>query len=292
MGQKTAQVKKRGGCLRGCLMVLLTVVVVFGIFVYFATGNLRRSDEAVLKAYQPSAEVAEIAEKTALADRGKATLYRSEPTFVDADAFVKYCLTRSRGVESLACNVPKPGGGPFGGRQIFLLKIDDPRFADHKYPAAVHEMLHTAYQRLSSGEKKRINALLDQELARHQDDAHLNTIIQTLKEKKANDARAVYEELHSKFGVEYADLLPELEEYYKEYFNDRVKVVELFKSGGFNSRVRQLDELNFELGELKSKGMVEQYNLKVSEAQRIYSEIQEFYKYFNPDYSLPQGNTQ
>lgn len=308
--ETTGQPKKGGGCLKGCLTVLVVVILAIIGFFYFVSADLRRSDEEVLKTYQPSSEIAEIAEKNALTAKGKATLYRAKPELVDAKDFMKYCQSEARGIESLACNAPKPGGGPFGGRKMFLLKIEDPRFVDHKYAAAVHEMLHVAYSRLGPGEKKNLKDLLNQEFAKHQNDLHLLAVVDLLKEKKGEED--VLEELHSKFAVEYSNLLPELEEYYKQYFADRQKVVQLYKDGGFNSRVRKMDELAYEAKMLESKliglrdqltayqnagdlanynslvpqfnNLVNQYNAKAAEAKRIYSEIEQFYQYFKPGY--------
>lgn len=316
MAQKLSQNKKGMGCLKIALIVIIAPILLLAGLGFYATKDLRRSDAEVLASYKPSLEIAEIAEKNALTDKGKAEFYRADPKFVDGESYVKYCQTIARGVESLACNAPKPGGGPFGGRQIFLLKIDDPRFADHKFSAAVHEMLHSVYFRLSSGEKKRVNILLDQELTKHQDDIHLMGPIETLKKKKGSSTKDVLGELHSKFAVEYSDLSQELEEYYKQYFIDRSIIVGLFKNGGFDSRVRRLDEVAYEGKVLNNKlvslrdqltayqnagdfdsynglvgqfnSMVAQYNAKVVESNNIYDEVQEFYKYFNPDYKRPE----
>lgn len=289
--------KNGHGCLKGCLIAIVTQIVLIGGLIFWATIQFRRSDADILKNYKPTAEIADIAEKNTLTDKGKATLYRSEPEIVDGETFKKYCF--ANGVEALACNAPKPGGGPFGGRQIFLLKIDDPRFLDHKYAAAVHEMLHSAYNRLSTDEKKRLNTLLDQELAKRRDDSSLMGPIDTIKKRKSNNyLKDIQEELHSKFGVEYSDLSPELEDYYKQYFVDRRKVVELFKNGGFNSRVKKVEEISYETKMLASQltagrskltadqynNLVYRYNAKAAESQRIYNEIKAFYQYFNPDY--------
>lgn len=146
-----AQKKKRFGCLTWILIIIGTPILLFAGLFYFGSSELRRSDEEVLKTYKPSAEIADIAEKNTLTEKGKAALYRAQPEFVDGEVFRKYCL--GNGVEALACVGPKRGGGPFGGRQIHLLKIDDPQFADHKYAAAMHEMLHAIYDRLSSMKK-------------------------------------------------------------------------------------------------------------------------------------------
>ena len=305
-GKNSPPTKKGSGCIKGCLVILFVPILLIAGSILFATKELRRSDEDILKTYQPKPEIAEIAEKNTLTDKGKATFYRADPELVEAESFIKYCRTFARGVESLACNAPKPGGGPFGGRKMFLLKIDDQKFADHKFSAAVHEMLHIAYSRLGSDEKKRLNALLDQELTKRQNDSHLMTVIDTLKKNKNNDEKDIQEELHSKFGVEFIDISLELEDYYKQYFTDRSKVVELFKNGGFNSRVRRMDEISYQVKSLAPQitayeqagdvinfnRLVGQYNTLAAESQKIYSEIQKFYQYFNPDYQPPENKAQ
>lgn len=286
--------KEQSGFLKILLLIILVPVLLIGGFFYFSTAQLRRLDEEVLKTYKPSSEVLDLAEKNGLTDKGKAALYRADPQFVDSEAFIKYCKTVSRGIEALACIALKPGGGPFGGKQIFLLKIDDPKFSDHKYAASVHEMLHSVYQRLSSDEKNKLAPLLQAELEKHNDDAHLTNIVETLEQKKSPEE--VIEELHSKFGIEYKNLSPELEDYYKQYFTDRSKVVENYEKGGFNSRVRRLDGLNQELKALKAKldqaknsELVGQFNGKVAEYNKILSEVETFYKLFKPDSKPPES---
>ena len=112
--QKPSPGKKGIGCLGIGLIILGILILVIGGFIFFATAQLRRSDEEVLKTYQPSDEILEIAEKNTLTDKGKATLYRADPKLVDAQSFMKSCQTKARGIEPLGCIAPKPGGGPFG----------------------------------------------------------------------------------------------------------------------------------------------------------------------------------
>lgn len=313
MPQQTTSAKKGSGCLKGCLIAILFPILVLAIFLFFATANLRRSDEEVLKTYTTTPQIQDLADKNQLTDKGRATLYRTDPQFIDAETFIKYCQTISRGIEALACIAPKPSGGPFGGKQIFLLQIDDKRFIDHKYSASVHEMLHMAYDLLGSEEKKKVDTLLNTELEKHKTDLHLQTILETLKTLKNKKERDILSELHSKFGVEYASVSNDLEEYYKKYFKDRSAVVKLYQTGGFNSRVRRLDTLAYEAKQLNGKltsmqsqlngyksagnidkynnlvatynSLVNQYNAKSAESTRVYNEIQIFYKFFNPDYT-------
>ncbi|OGZ40375.1 MAG: hypothetical protein A3I20_01970 [Candidatus Portnoybacteria bacterium RIFCSPLOWO2_02_FULL_40_15] len=317
MVEKTLQKKKGVGCLKIVLIALATPILLFIVgFAFFAVKALLDSDEKVLRTYQARPEVADLAEKNTLTDKGKAILYRADPQFVDVRNFAKYCQVKEGGVEPLACIAPNPERGPFAERQIFLLKIDDPEFADHKYAASVHEMLHAAYGKLSSSKKEQLDVLLDQELSKHQNDLHLIAIIDILNQKTSKEKDDIHSELHSKFGVEYNDLSPELEEHYKKYFVDRQKVIELYKKGGFNSRVRKIDALNVELTSLNNQlttlksqltayqttgninsynslvsqfnSMVNQFNAKVAESKRVYNDIQEFYVLFNPDYQPPQ----
>ena len=305
------QGKKRHGCLKGCLKGCLGVVVLFvAIIVYgvFTTGDWR-SDKTVLKNYQPSPVIADIALKDTLTDRGKALLYRTDPQFVNVEKFREICV--ADGIEGLACT---------DTRKTTFLLIDDPEFVDHKYSAAAHEMMHVAYSKLKTDEKTRVNVLLDQELTRHQDDPHLTGIIEMLKEKKAGDTDYMFSELHSKFAVEYTDLVPELEDYYRAYFTDRAQVVRLYQDGGFFKRVRRIDQLNQEATVLEKKltasesklralqaagvtnegvdsynalvnqhnSLVRQYNAKATESKRIFSEIESFYRLFNPNYKSPE----
>lgn len=317
MGANASQGKKGLGCFRVFLIILAIPIIIIGGFIFFGTSDLRRSDEEVLKTYQPTPEIADIAEKNILTGKGKAAFYRTNPEIVDAEIFRKYC--KVNGIEALACVGPKRGGGPFGGRQIHLLKIDDPGFSDHKYAAAMHEMLHAEYDRLSSSAKTRVNSLLEQEFStKHKDNYHLLYTKSTLEKANAEkrSKQTFLEELHSKFGVEYNDLLPELEEYYKQYFADRTKVVALYKNGGFNSRARRIDEIRYELNLLAPRltsmesqltayqnagdqegfnsligqynSTVAQYNAMVAESQRLYGEVEQFYTYFNPDYKPPE----
>lgn len=310
MVQKIPQAKKGVGCFK-VFLILLSLFIAFVVGGIIYSSRDWRSDEFILKNYKPTAEIADIAEKDTLTDKGKATFYRANPNLVDGETFRKTCF--ANGVEALGCTT---------GFKILLLQIDDPKFADHKYAAAVHEMLHVAYRRMGTDEKKNLNALLEQELLRHSDDNHLIAVKDKLEEKQktGKSKQGFIDELHSKFAVEYSDLSPQLEDYYKQYFFDRTKVVELFKNGGFDSRVRRIDELNQEAGILNGKltamnnqiiayknagdignynslipqfnSMVNEYNTKAAESKKIYSEIETFYQYFNPDYKPPENKTQ
>lgn len=322
MAKKSSQGKKGHGCLKGCLVAIGVVILfAFGIS-SFVSQEWNRSDEDVLKGYQAPPEIADLAEKTGLSEKGKATLYRGTPEFLQGEAFKKKCLGKGFQGE-LAGGCMKSGpvkqgflGLPIAGTEIYLLKIDDPEFADHKYTAAVHEMLHVVYVRLDSKDKKSLNELIDKELTKYPDDEHLTARVNAMKRLKKN----YQDELHSQFGVVYRDLSPELEAYYREYFADREKLLAISESEGLTRRMKRQDELSQELSELnsqltamqgqlnsyKSSGdvgsynsllpqfntTVASYNTRVAEVRQINSEMIGFYQYIDPSYQPPQQKTQ
>ncbi len=293
MVQRQAQGNKGKGCLIGCLAVLVIIAVFFGgVEVFRRYVIVTKIDKDAFKKYELSADFIDIAEKLTLTQTAKDHFYNLEPRFVDANDFVKFCKTVARGIEALACYAPKPYGGPFAGKAILLLQIDDPRFINHKYAAAAHELLHSLYSQLNSSEKTRVNTLLQQEFTKHQDDTHLQNVRNELQKVGKNEEE-VLNEWHSKFGVEYPEISSELEAYYKQYFVNRQNVVQLYLQGGFASRVRRIDQLNSELtalsSQLTSESQVVRYNAKVAEINRLVAEMKEFYMLFNPDYKPPES---
>ncbi|MEK7548800.1 MAG: hypothetical protein AAB499_02790 [Patescibacteria group bacterium] len=99
-------------------------------------------------------------------------------------------------------------------------------------------------------------------------------------------------------------------------------VVSLYQNGGFNRRVRRIDQLNQEgvrmeaklnaldsqLRSIRDAGnidvdafnlqvnqfnrMVKQYNAKAEESKQLFAEVERFYRYFNPAYQTPQPKTE
>jgi len=291
------------------LLLLITPVVLFLI----ASKDRRASDEAVLKNANPSQEIANIAEKVSFNDTGKATFYRANPEFVTQDEFVKHCRKNKNIELSLGCIIGyTPGRSPFSPQKIFLLKIEDEEYQDHKYSASVHEAMHLAYWLLPSAEKETLNPILEKEFQARQDDVHLTSNMTMLK-----DAGGEYlEELHSVFAVEYSDLSPELETYYSKYFVDRTIIVDLYQNGSLETKIRSFESLNAQAATLNSQllnlqsqlqghqnagnitaynnllpqfnNQVNVYNAKLAQSKSLFKDIEQFYLLFNPNYKTPQ----
>ncbi len=322
MAQKnsSSQGKSGKGCFKGCLVVLVIIVVCITGLEIFRRYAMRRYEENFLKTYTPSAELAEIAQKTSLTDKAKKIFYQADPEFIGSDIFATYCLGRNGAELALACaRSSTPDNKKSSKPRIFLLRIEEPEFADSRFPSSAHEILHIAYRKLSTEERERIGNLIDQELARRQDDSHLRGIGDIIKTSGDDANEELRNEMHSIFGVEYRDISSELEEYYAQYFFDRKALVLLYENAGFEKRIRKIGEIarqtkivdsqltsmstqltayqksgdtdsyNSMVAEFNAK--VYQYNAKVQEGKKLYSDIEVLYALINPSYQPPQEKT-
>ena len=110
-------------------------------------------------------------------------------------------------------------------------------------------MLHAAYDRLSESEKKRIDGLLDVQMKALTDPRPLD-LIQLYNKTEPGE---IYNEMHSILGTELRNVGPELEEYYKAYFDDRGKVVTLAEQyeSAFGSSKQRIAAFDQRLEQLK-----------------------------------------
>ena len=113
--------------------------------------------------------------------------------------------------------------GCYKNQRIYIYNVNDERLNGLKEVTAAHEMLHAAYERLPESDKKAVNTLLEKEY-RKNSDAEFS---KRMDYYKRNQPGEEYNELHSIIGTEFADISPQLEDYYKRYFNNRSQVVAL-----------------------------------------------------------------
>jgi len=285
----------------GRYILLLFIIGIVGGEI-FRRNAVKNMNDTFLQTYQPKPEVAEIAEKTTLTDKAKILFYRADPEFIESNTFAEYCITKDGIQLALACARSNTPGQPNSTPRIFLLQMDNPKFADSRFPSAAHEMLHLVYQKLTNSEKQQLAPLIDTELTKHEDDAHLMNIVDIIKNSMGDKyLEEMRNELHSIFGIEFQDISPELEDYYSQYFSDRTQVVTLHQNGGLEQSIRKLDELTWERNQLNDKiqtlreqdpdnvteynNLVNQYNVITKQGQVADKEMQALYKLINPSYT-------
>lgn len=168
--------------------------------------------------YQPTNEIAAISQRIQLTEKGKLYFYASQPQLDDRDTFNKVCTAKdSEQSVVLGC---------YSALRIYLFNIDNPKLDGIKEVTAAHEMLHAAYDRLAANERERVNQLVADQLTEITD----QRILDLVKEYDKTEPGERLNELHSILGTEVAELSPELESYYKQYFQERRVVVALAAS--------------------------------------------------------------
>ena len=194
------------------LPLLVVGLFVFGIPRYYYSIN----DWIKLQNYTPNQEIKLLADDARMTDKGRKIFYVTDPELNEKTRFNANCPFAERSFV-LGC---------FNGHNIYLLSVKDGRLKSVETVTAAHEMLHAAYERLSSEERNRIDSLIESKF-KEISDQRLNDLIADYRKQ---DPESVPNELHSILPTEVKDLGPELEDYYKQYFTDRSKVVDKFQS--------------------------------------------------------------
>lgn len=247
---------------------LIVTLLFWSTFAIILFNKQSISDWWRLRAYEPPAEIAQLATDTTMNDSARRLFYIYHPRVEPKDDFNKHCRDGEFTIV-LGCYIE--------GKGIYLFEVRDERLNGVKEVTAAHELLHAAYDRLSSGERERVDALTAAAL----DDITDQRIIDTVAQYRDKDPKSVPHELHSILGTEIRELPKELEQYYAQYFDDRAQIVTYSEAyeGAFSSRQaeaksyeaqleslqKQIDALN---SELKAEGAVLEEEYASLESQR------------------------
>lgn len=193
------------------LSYIAGIIVIFGVvgLVWFNRYNIY--DWAKLQNYQPSPQIAALATQTGMNNYGRTLFYVNDPKISDKTTFTKECKQAEQTIV-LGC---------YNGRNIYIYKVDDPQLNGVEQVTAAHEMLHVAYDRLSSSEKKQVDGMLQVAYKRLNDPQLKETFDNYHKSEPGQE----WNEMFSVMGTEYTNLGSELDAYYSQYFSDRAKVV-------------------------------------------------------------------
>lgn len=224
--------------------ILAPLIVVALVIV--AVGHIQAvSDYVRLLGYQPPADVANLAAEDTLTDYGRKLFYVNHPEIADKSAFNAACSNNDEQTIVLGCYHPVDRG-------IFIYAVTDARLDGVEQVTAAHEMLHAAYDRLSSAEKQTIDTELKDF---YNNDEHDQRIRETIDDYQKSEPNDVVNEMHSIFGTEVGNLPAPLESYYKRYFSDRTKVVRYADAyqQEFTTREDQVKTDDAKLQSLKSE---------------------------------------
>lgn len=247
--------KLRTAVVFGVIAVLLGVAV-------FVLNSQEMQDRLSAIGYTPTSEMAGLKDALDLTGKGEAIFLASKPELENADNFNYHCSSYNSSVSVLGC---------YSNGAIYVYNITEESLNGIKESTVAHELLHAAWRRMSEDERKEVSAMLDDVYAKNAEELE--------EELKTYDATDRTDELHSRIGVQIADLPEKLEEHYAKYFNDQDKVVKYYEkySANFKELARETEKLKGELDVLKTE-----FDTKTAEYQKevgqLNSEVEEFNK--------------
>lgn len=249
---------KNWGWLSGVITTATLVALSFLIFTY----RQAIIDRFVVWRYTPSSAISSIAEQATLTDSGKFYFYASTPEIDSSDTFNKNCVRQEATSAILGC---------YYMQRIFLYDVkNNETLSGVKTVTAAHEMLHAAWERLSSSEQTRLGLLLESAYNKVKT-SELATRMEYYARSQPGERT---QELHSILGTEFNDLGGELNDYYARYFKDRTALVAIHTkySAIFNDIESRRTALKVEIDALiiKLNAAVDAYN---SEVKTLNSEV-------------------
>lgn len=232
--------------------IFLLLAVAGGIFI--GLNRQRIADFLKAQNFKPNVELSELAEELNLSKDAEITLFATEPQLENTQKFNQNCSNHLENTSILGC---------YKADKIHIFDIDNPELDGIKHTTLAHEMLHAVWARLDSAERNRLGKILDAEYER------LKTpkFEELMKRYAISQPGEHQNELHSILGTEFAELSPELEEYYARYFNNRQAVVGFYKKyhGKFEELEAKSAQLQSEITSLKKEIEAEQqdYSAKI-----------------------------
>ncbi len=192
----------------------LVFICLIGLIIYGVFNTRKILDYVILYNYNPPAKVVSAADNAKMTDKTRKVFYVNKPDFQEKAQFKNSC-PRAEQTIVLGCFVSNKG--------IFILNVHDQKLSGVTEVTAAHEVLHAMYDRLSSSEKARVDGMTA-EAFKNLDNQRIKDNIEAYRK---NDPSVVPNELHSILGSEVRNLPKNLEDYYKQYFTDRTKIVDI-----------------------------------------------------------------
>jgi hypothetical protein len=236
---------------------LLLALLCFPVWVYLNAQAL--TDWAQLRGYTPPIAVKTLADQDTMTTYARHVFYVNHPDLENNAAQFRTDCSESEQTIVLGCYRPNQRG-------IFVYNVQDKRLAGVQQVTAAHEMLHAAYDRLSSKDKKNIDSQL---MDYYNHDLKDQRIIDTINAYKQTEPNDLVNEMHSIFGTEIADLPTPLQTYYAKYFANRQAITTYASAyeNEFTTREQQVKADDAKLAELKVQIQTQEDSLQSQSAK-------------------------
>lgn len=205
----TPSVKPKRGFWQRYWWVLIVVVVVLGEVIRQPVMQ----DYMRGWAYRPDAAMQEIEAALELTHTGRRIFAATQPVVESASGFNEHCGEHDDDVSVLGC---------YADGQIYIYRITDEQLASANKVTAAHELLHAVWERMRDGEKDEVEGWLSE--VRRQNAAWFADELETYDEEDE------IEEIYTRAGTKLAELPQGLEEHYAKYFQNRGRIVEMYRT--------------------------------------------------------------
>src|SRR5882757_3432420 len=142
-----ASIGRRSTSTLAVFLVLIVWIALLGALAYNRQGIL---DAWKLRNYTAPATVSALATNDTMTSAATHIFYVNTPQVIDKRPFADNCPSGTEQSVVLGCYHGNQAG-------IFILQVTDARLNGVEQVTAAHEMLHAAYDRLSSRQKQSVN---------------------------------------------------------------------------------------------------------------------------------------
>jgi hypothetical protein len=234
--------------------LIVIIAMLLGALVY------RRPllDDISLYHYQPPIVVSQLATQTTMTAAARRVFYVNHPDVEAKASFANNCPSGTEQTVVLGCYHSDQAG-------IYLLQVSDPQLNGVEQVTAAHETLHAEYDRLSTAKRTQVDGWLEAYYAHGLTNMTIEAQIASYRKTEPD---AVVNEMHSLFGTEVANLPPQLEAYYTQYFTNRAAVVADYNKYqvAFSSRIDAIAADDSQLTAMKTKISNDEASLQSQQA--------------------------
>ncbi len=235
-------------------------------------------DSIVAYNYEPSEEVAKLTSRLELTGKGQRIFYATRPSLSATNQAAEKCGGTEKAVATLGC---------YYNDNIYIYDVKNKELDGVEEVTASHEILHASYHRLDYTERKRVNSLIEKQLKSLRQDKVFQDRMKVYNDLAWTDK---LDEFHSVIGTEVEKISPELEEYYSQYFKNRLAIVAMHKKYSqvffsLESEAKQLEKSINQLADNINK-RVKQYN---SDIASLNLSIKDFNRRANSGYFKSQS---
>lgn len=211
------------------MKIFIRILPVIGLVIGLMAGWSHRYwlfDTYRLASYDAPGEIISLSEESGMSRYANRLFLAAKPALLPEQEFDQKCVFGELGLV-LGC---------YNGADIYVLDVTEEELEPVEVVTAAHEMLHVVYSRLNTDEINQLKRHLDRQLELIDNKRVLSEIDGYRKDSNSD----IYNEMHSIFGTEIGELIPELESHYAKFFDDRSLVLE--KSQAYEQVFVELEE--------------------------------------------------